>query len=304
MSSPITSPAFRSGPSGWRHPDWLRSVYPVKNGSFHELEFLASFFDTVEIPVSHQPLRPELSALWVRKVAHNAKFRFTVQAPVEFTHERRLDASMVEAFRESLRPLAAANRLGCVLLQFPWAFRFTEENREYFIQLRRALHAYPLVAEMRHASWMRDEALGVFVDYHVGFVNLDQPCHVNAMPPTAFLTTPVAYVRLHGRGEAGQWFQRPESRDYLYSTSELAEWKQRLDRIRKHASETYVLFANHAGGKSVVNALQMKTLVEGVASQAPGQWRRQFARELRGYLEAPQASRQPSLLDMCTKAVA
>ncbi|MBL8221533.1 MAG: DUF72 domain-containing protein [Bryobacterales bacterium] len=298
-----TSPSsFRSGPSGWRHSDWLRSVFPPKSApAVHELEFLSSFFDTVEIPASHQPLRPELSALWVRKVSHKPNFRFTIQAPVEFTHQRRLEPALLEQFRDALRPFAAAKRLGCVVMQFPWAFRFTEENREYFIQLRRALHAYPLVAEMRHASWMREEALGVFVDYHVGFVNVDQPCHVNAMPPTSFLTNPVAYVRLHGRGEAGQWFQKPDARDYLYSTAELAEWKQRMDRIRKHASETYVLFTNHPGGKSVVNALQMKTLVEGIASDAPREWRRHFARELRGYVETP---KQPSLLEICTKAVA
>lgn len=301
MSSRFSPSPFRSGPSGWRHPDWTRTVYPPKNVAFHELEFLASFFDTVEIPASHQPLRPELSALWTRKVSHNANFRFTVQAPVSLTHERRLEPGLVEAFREGLRPLVAAKRLGCVVMQFPWAFRFTEENREYFIQLRRALHPYPLVAEMRHASWMREEALGVFVDYHVGFVNVDQPQHMNAMPPTAYLTSPVAYVRMHGRGEAGDWFQKPGSRDYLYSTAELAEWKQRMDRIRKLASETYVVFANHPGGKSVVNALQMKTLVEGVASEAPKEWRRQFARELRGYVEEV---RQPSLLEVCGRAVA
>lgn len=300
MSSHFPPTTFRSGPSGWRHADWMRTVYPAQSASFHPLAFLSTFFDTVEVPASHA-LRPELSALWVRKVAHNPNFRFTVQAPLELTHERRLEPGLVERFGEALRPLAAAKKLGCVVMQFPWAFRFTAENREYFIQLRRALHAYPLVAEMRHSSWMRDEALGVFLDYHVGFVNVDQPQHVNAMPATSFLTSPVAYVRMHGRGEAGEWFQRPGARDYLYTTAELAEWKQRMDRIRKHAAETYVVFTNHPGGKSVVNGLQMKTLVEGIASDAPGHWRRQFARELRGYVEAP---RQASLLEVRAKAVA
>ncbi len=84
-------------------------------------------------------------------------------------------------------------------MQFPWSFRFTAENKDFFIRLRRAFHEFPLVAEMRHSSWMAEEAVGVFLDYRVGFCNIDQPEYTRAMPPTAYLTSGVGYVRLHGR---------------------------------------------------------------------------------------------------------
>ena len=84
-------------------------------------------------------------------------------------------------------------------MQFPWSFRFTVENREFLIRLRRTFSEFPLVAEMRHSSWMAEEAVGTFLDYRIGFCNIDQPDYTRAMPPTAFLTSGIGYVRLHGR---------------------------------------------------------------------------------------------------------
>src|SRR5262249_43790753 len=156
--------------------------------------------------------------------------------------DRSLDPAEIEQFHEGLRPLAQSGKLGCVLMQFPWSFRFTPENRGFFLKLRRTFYAYPLVAEMRHVSWSCEEALGTFIDYHVAFANIDQPEHVKAMPPTALLTSSIGYVRLHGRNKQswGQEYskapQAPTRNDYLYSSDQLAEWKQRIERIKAFAS--------------------------------------------------------------------
>jgi uncharacterized protein YecE (DUF72 family) len=153
------------------------------------------------------------------------------------------------------------------VLTFPWAFRFTAENREHLIRLRRAFHEFPMVVEMKHASWLADEALGTLVDYRLGFVNLDQPPHTSAMPPAAIVTSGVGYVRLHGRDKSywGREFQpeagRPGRNDYLYPPAELAEWKARIEKIQAHAREVFVVTCNPAGGKSVVNALQLAGLL-------------------------------------------
>ena len=36
---------------------------------------------------------------------------------------------------------------------------------------------------------MAEEAIGTFIDYRVGFCNIDQPEYTRAMPPTALLTS-------------------------------------------------------------------------------------------------------------------
>jgi uncharacterized protein YecE (DUF72 family) len=188
-----------------------------------------------------------------------------------------------------------AGKLGCVLMQFPWSFRYTEENREFFIQLRRTFHEFPLVAEMRHSSWMRDEALGTFIDYRVGFCNIDQPAYTKAMPPTAFLTSSIGYVRLHGRN-CFNWYQdnadptRVHRYDYLYSEGELAEWKTRIDRFRQHAAKTFVVTNNDAGGKAIVNAIQLQSMLNPQGPPAPKELLRKFPLELAQYRRPAQAN--------------
>jgi len=256
----MASPLIRCGVAGWIHTHWDRLVYPGPSRvGFHPLEFLASRLDTIEIPNVKIPIRPELSRLWASKVAHNGRFQFTARAPLEFTAGRDLDEAKVKTWVASVAPLLEAGRLGCVVLDFPAAFRFTRENREHLIRVRRALHPLPMVGEFHHESWTSCEGRGTLIDYHIGFCNLDQPQSVTATPPTAFLTWKVGYVKLYGRtGET-----------HLYSPAELADWKRRIARFSGFSESTFVVFGNSSRGRSVVNALQMQSLVIGLEQEAP-----------------------------------
>jgi uncharacterized protein YecE (DUF72 family) len=259
----------------------------LKPRNFHPLEDLSRYFDAVEINTSfYQPLQPELTALWLKKVAANPKFQFTLKLARRFTHERLLAPAEIARFKEGLWPLLRAHKLGGVLIQFPWTFRYTVENREYLIALRRAFHEVPLVAEMRHASWLHEEALGTLIDYHIGFVNIDQAAYTKAMPPSSVLTSPIGYVRLHGRNpddwrrafnRAGQGVA---AHDYLYSRKELLDWKPRIDQILEHAAATFVFANNDVGGKSVVNALQMSQVLGDDRRLAPPVLIEHFPEEL------------------------
>ena len=146
-------------------------------------------------------------------------------------------------------------------MRFPWSFRFTKENRDFVIEVRRAFHEFPLVAEMRHASWMLDEALGTLMDYRVGFCNVDQPSGVRATPPDAIITSPVGYVRLLGRNGKPTGRRRRLAADYLYTPQELGSWQTRIERLRVHTNATFVVAANQPGGKSGVTAMQLKTML-------------------------------------------
>ena len=281
----------RCGPAGWSCPDWGAAVYPrPRPRGFHPLEYLAEYFDAVEINTSfYRPLRAEVSRLWVDRIRANDSFLFTARLGRRFTHERILVPEEVAAFKEGLWPILKAGRLGCVLMQFPWSFRFTAENREHFIRLRRLFHEFPLVAEMRHSSWLLEEALGTFIDYRVGFCNIDQPEHSRAMPPSAVLTASVAYFRLHGRSGAG-WMREfngepPAGRgnDYLYSPAELEQWKARIDRIAPHAARTFVTFTNDAGGRALVNALQLQALFDHAGRRAPASLMARYPAQLAGF---------------------
>ena len=133
----------------------------------------------------------------------------------------------------------------------------------------------PLVAEMRHSSWMAEEALGLFLDYRIGFCNIDQPEYTKAMPATSFLTSPIGYVRLHGRNPGNSLgafqpdAQRQQQHNYLYGKEELADWKKRIEKLQRNAETTYVVFNNDALGKSMVNALQLQQSFDASRRLAP-----------------------------------
>lgn len=280
------------GPAGWSFPEWDGLFYPESRPrGFHALEHVARHFNMVEVNASfHQPLRPEVSRLWVKKVERNPGFLFTAKLQRRFTHDRILLPEEINRYREGIEPLAQAGRLGAVLMQFPWSFRYTEENREYLIRLRRSFARLPLVAEMRHSSWTAEEAVGTLVDYHIGFVNIDQPEHARGTRPSAILTTGVGYVRLHGRSAEG-WFDdfgtdgEAQGRfGYLYSPAELTEWKPRIERLRQHAQRVFVVATNRTGAKSLVNLLQIREMF-GQAGEArvPAGLLRRYPVELGGH---------------------
>ena len=276
------------GPSGWSYPHWNGVVYPrQKPRGFHALQDLSRYFDAVEINTTfYQPLRPEIARLWLRKVSHNPKFMFTAKLGRRFTHERLIGSGDVAQFKDGLWPLLRARKLGCVLMQFPWSFRYTQENREHLIALRRAFHEFPLVAEMRHGSWTHEEALGTLIDYRVGFANIDQAVYTKAMPAASFVTSSIGYVRLHGRNpqdwqrEFGLAARPIAAHDYLYSRQELLEWKPRIEHVQQHSALTFVFANNDVGGKAVVNALQLAQMLGEESRLAPPDLIQRFPREL------------------------
>ena len=281
-SSPLSN--LRLGPAGWACPSWDTHFYPSpKPRGFHPLSHLSKFFNTAEINSSfYQPIKPEVAQLWASLVSQRPDFLFTAKLARSFTHEKKLDAASVAAFRAGLAPLHKARRLGALVMQFPWSFRFTAENRQYLIDLRQAFHGCPLVAEFAHESWMLPEALGTLIDYRIGFGNLDQPSYGRAMPPTSILTNGIGYVRLNGRNY-GNWFRDGSSRyDYLYPQAELNEWADRIEHIGQHAKQVFVVFNNEANAQSLVNAFQMQALL-GPAGIVPKELLRRYPEALEGF---------------------
>ncbi|MBI4891683.1 MAG: DUF72 domain-containing protein [Acidobacteria bacterium] len=267
------NPSLHLGPAGWTRPEWARQVFGrTGTRGWHPLDILSRYTNLAEIDRTyHEPLKPEIARLYAAKVERREDFIFTAIAGRRFTHDRDLDESAVEAWCAGFRPLHHAGRLGALILQFPWAFRFNEENRQHLIRLRRAFHEFPLAAEMRHDSWLLEEAVTTLVDYRIAIVNVDQPAYFRAMPSGAHLTSSIAIVRLHGRADSAAFldFEAEPDHGYLYNLDELLEWKPRLERLSANARRTLVVTTNAAQGRSLVNALQLKEILGERQLEAP-----------------------------------
>lgn len=267
-------PEIRIGPAGWSYEDWDGIVYPrPRPRNFHEAVFLAQFFDTIEINTSfYHPPAAKMTRAWVRRVAHNPRFKFTAKLWQRFTHERNANREDEKTFKEGMAPLLEEGRLGALLLQFPWSFKNTRANREYIGGLAVVFVEYPLVLEVRHSSWNKPEIFRMLADLRVGFCNIDQPVIGSSIAPSERTTAPVGYVRLHGRNYE-HWFsseERPEERyNYYYSVQELEPWAERIRNIAQSAEVTYVVTNNHFQGKAVANALQLVQLIRGSPVAVP-----------------------------------
>ncbi len=293
---------IRVGPAGWSYPDWSGIVYPArKPRGFHEAAYLAEFFDTIEINTSfYQPVRPEHCAQWIEKISGNSRFLFTAKLWQRFTHELSASADDERAVRAGFDVLRQAGKLGAVLLQFPFSFHRTPEAAAHLDKLLKRFGDYPLVVEVRHTSWNVADFFEMLRERGVGFCNIDQPVIGRSLKPSDRATSPVGYVRLHGR-RYDTWFsddpEMPVSEryNYLYTEEELDPWVQRIRALASHTKNTFVLTNNHFQGKAIVNALQLLSVLKGAKLRVPEPLRRHYP-ELEKIATEPSA--EPTLFPL------
>ena len=276
---------IRIGPAGWWYADWAGYVYPTpRPKDFHEASYLAEFFDTIEINTSfYQPLRADHAALWLERVAANPQFTFTAKLWQKFTHDPSATTEDERSVRAGFEVLRNAEKLGAVLAQFPFSFHRTHETTAFLTELLKRFADYPLVIELRHASWQNNETLDLLREHNTGFCNIDQPLIGRSLVPSAEATSAVGYVRLHGR-RYDTWFsddlETPshERYNYLYSDDELAPWVTRIRSLSAHARNVFVVTNNHFQGKAVVNALELLSILRDSKVKVPEPLRQHFPR--------------------------
>jgi uncharacterized protein YecE (DUF72 family) len=252
------------GPAGWSYKDWEGQVYPKpKPRGFDALSYLAQYFDVIEINSTFYRI-PEAKTTqqWVDRVRDHAAFRFTAKLWQGFTHEGTASARDAAAFRRAMDPLHQAGRLGAVLLQFPYRFHHTDDNRTHLRRLAEVFQAYPLVLEVRHRSWDRPEVYAFLQELGMGFCNIDQPQVSYSIGLTEHVTSAVGYLRLHGRNAAA-WFAEDsdaaERYNYRYANEELDALQEMTEALSRRAQETYLITNNHFRGQAVMNALELRS---------------------------------------------
>ncbi len=274
------------GTAGFSYKDWDGIVYPLGlKKKQHPLQFMAHYFDCCEINTSfYGHIQPKTGKQWCEMVSEvNPDFEFTAKLFRSFTHApgavlQSTSAATLNPLDEDeakskagLDSIAARSKLGALLIQFPISFKNTDENREYLRKLIERFREYPLVVEVRHATWEQPEILAQFAAQNVGFCNIDQPRLGRAVGATEHTTARIAYVRLHGRNYK-EWFQadnRDDRYNYLYTPEQLQPWKEKIERLGEKAEKTFAVTNNHYKGKAAVNALELKGMLGGKRVKVP-----------------------------------
>ena len=124
--------------------------------------------------------------------------------------------------------------------------------------------------EFRHSSWVNEknrEGTLIFLrDNGLPFVCVDEPQGFDSsVPPIVEATSDIGLVRFHGRNRE-TWEKRgisvTERFNYLYSQEELREWVPRIGDLATKTRQLHVLFNNCHQDKAVVNARQVRCLLD------------------------------------------
>jgi uncharacterized protein YecE (DUF72 family) len=162
-----------------------------------------------------------------------------------------------------VEPFLRENRLGAVLFQFPYSFHYEPEKRRYLDKLLAFFKDVPSAVEFHNAEWINNRVIEGLKKREASLVSLDMPDLKGLPPALDVVTSPLAYIRLHGRNGETWWGSDAAARyDYLYSDKELEAWEDRIRRIVIKADRLLIYFNNHRRGQAVKNAQTLTKILE------------------------------------------
>jgi len=239
------------GCSGWSYKEWVGAFYKVGEKSM--LTAYSRVFKTVEIDSTfyRYPTKGMVFG-WLRYTPQD--FVFAAKLPQLVTHEKKLDPAKgveqdLNKFLELMEPLQFNGKLACLLAQLPPGLKFNLNLLESFFTLFPT--QFRLAVEFRHPSWMNPQMLNLLEKYQVAYTAVDEPL----LPPEAHVTSDIAYIRWHGKGEQ-PWY------NYHYKTEELKPWVPKVKAVAQRAKKVFGYFNNHYHAYAVKNSLEMAELLE------------------------------------------
>ena len=284
---------IRVGTCSWADEALTKYWYPKGVPSGARLGYYAEHFDTVEVDSTYYRLPArEMVERWAERtpdgfVMHVKAFGVMTRHPVKIGQlppdlrdeaptdqrgrlerpSREFRAEIFSRFLDALEPLRSTGKLGGLLFQFPPYVVPKESSLDYLAWAREQVGDDRMLVEFRHRAWyeedQREETLRFLEEHEMSHVVADAPKTDGKNVPLTVLalTTPLLYVRFHGRN-ADTWNVRGGSAsdrfDYLYSDEELAGWVEPLKELSEKAEEAYVLFNNNnrsrVGGREVAQA--------------------------------------------------
>jgi uncharacterized protein YecE (DUF72 family) len=265
------------GTAGWSYKDWVPNFYPKpQSGGFDWLQFYSHYFNCVEVNSTYYTyVSPKIVEGWIKKVEDTDDFIFHIKLHQDFTHKRKFDEQNIKSVRYNLDLLRKSERLGGLLIQFPYSFAFDGVSVQHIQRIKDIFSDVSCFVEVRHSSWRNNRALEFFRQNDLTLCTIDQPQIGQTIPFEPIVTNDKAYIRFHGRNVEAwkkslsnfgkeQTYEEQSSRySYLYSPGELVEIAQKIKSIENKVKEINVIMNNHPKGDAVANAFELIHLLEG-----------------------------------------
>ncbi len=273
----MQTPKLYIGTAGWSYKDWVPSFYPCNQSKeFSWLTYYSRYFNFVEVNSSYYTyLSPQVINAWLQQTESADDFLFTLKLHNDFTHKRQYGAEQIKAVQKNLDILKNGERLGGLLIQFPYSFAFNDANVDYLRRLIEKFDGYEKFVEVRHKSWSNKKAKTIT------FCTIDQPQIGEAIEFKPTVGNNTIYIRFHGRNEKAwrkslsnfgkkfkgmplaQTYQQQSARyKYLYTPGELAIIEQKIKEVYDKAKKIFIVMNNHPNGDAVANAFELLHLLQ------------------------------------------
>jgi uncharacterized protein YecE (DUF72 family) len=213
------------GTSGFQYPEWKGSFYPATISTVKMLPFYAEHFSTTEINYSFYRIpTAKTLANWAAETPKN--FRFSLKAPQEITHVRKLRdcADGLGRFSEVLANLY--EKRGPILFQLPPFFKKDLPLLKDFLgALPRNLKC---AFEFRHTSWFDDETFAALKSHNAAL----------CIAESEKLAAPIIFT-----ADFGYFRLRRED----YTSPDIARWAKIISG-QQAREDSYIYFKHEEAG--------------------------------------------------------
>jgi uncharacterized protein YecE (DUF72 family) len=224
---------------GWSYNFWKGNFYPENLASKEFLAYYAKQFDTVEVDSTFYRIPRRQSVLdWKEQTPEG--FVFSLKFPQVITHVKMLKDCQEEVTVFLERVGLLQEKLGALLLQFPYAFGVEQASLlRDFLRTLPAKHRY--VVEVRNRKLLNGELYSVLRDNNVVLAWVDSPF----MPLIDEVTSDLIYVRWEGdrrrvKGTLG--------RIEVDRSEKIKQWADRLKPFLEAQVEVFGYFSKYYSG--------------------------------------------------------
>jgi uncharacterized protein YecE (DUF72 family) len=255
VERPYSEPGLLLGTSTFTAAGWEGSFYPASVKPRDFLCYYATQFKTVEIDSTYYRT-PSVSTVtnWYERTPPD--FIFAAKVPQVVTHEKVLKdcGAEFDEFVDRMRILD--EKLGPLLLQFPWFNKCEIQADEFFRRLRfflqrvKDLTTIRFAVEIRNKAWLNRQLTDLLREYNVALALTDlyrmpRPWEKDGLDP---VTTDFVYVRWLGDRKGIEALTATWDKTIIDRTDDLRNWADLFRQFVSRNLKVYAYANNHYAG--------------------------------------------------------
>jgi uncharacterized protein YecE (DUF72 family) len=248
-------PQLRLGTSSWSSEDWVGTFYPPGTGPADFLGAYSQHFDTVEVDSTYYRI-PSESMVRNWRARTPPGFTFAAKFPQVITHEKVLQDCREEVANFLRTMSLLEDRLGPLLLQFPYfnkkAFARAEDFLARLIPFLEELPGgFQYALEVRNKYWVNARLLDILRKKHVALALIDHPWMTSIsqlVNKLDVVTAGFAYIRWLGDRKGIEEKTQHWDRVIVDREDEMRMWIPVIRQLLKRGIQVMGYFNNHYAG--------------------------------------------------------